>query len=176
MSLADEIKKLEELRWNGTLTDAEFARAKAALLAKHEAPAEPAGAPAPAATGDLAEIRYQNELARIDREWEMEREKYTVANKYGVRSVPTTTMGIAAAAVGGIFGIIWTIMAIAITSGAPDVGPFSVAKVIFPVIGVALTIAAIAYGIYCYNKAVAYNEAFAAYQARRAAVKSEDFR
>ena len=32
MSLAEEIKKLEDLRWNGTLTDEEFAAAKARLL------------------------------------------------------------------------------------------------------------------------------------------------
>lgn len=33
MGLTDEIRELKELRDNGTITDAEFARAKAALLA-----------------------------------------------------------------------------------------------------------------------------------------------
>lgn len=41
MSLADELRKLQELRDAGTLTEAEFAKAKAALLAA------PGGAPAP---------------------------------------------------------------------------------------------------------------------------------
>ena len=43
MSLADELRKLQELRDAGTLSEAEFAKAKAGLLA-----APPAGAPAPA--------------------------------------------------------------------------------------------------------------------------------
>src|SRR5205085_1477539 len=99
MSLADEIKKLEELRWNGTLTDDEFARAKASLLAAHGAPAEPAAAGGDAAVagnlaGQLAEVRYQNELARIDREWEAEKEQYAVTDRYGRRQLPTTGMGI----------------------------------------------------------------------------------
>jgi hypothetical protein len=45
MSLADELRKLQELRDAGTLTEAEFAKAKAALLA---VPPAPASAPAPA--------------------------------------------------------------------------------------------------------------------------------
>jgi hypothetical protein len=179
MSLADEIKKLEDLRWNGTLTDAEFARAKAALIAKLEEDSpEPAkdGAAGEALTAQVADLRYQNELARIDREWQLEREQYTVRGKHGVRHIPTTAMGYGTAAVGGVFGLIWTVMAISITSSGPDFGPFSVAKVVFPIVGVALTIGAVVYGVYCVNKAEGYNKALAAYQARRAAVKPEDFR
>ena len=178
MSVAEEIKKLEELRWNGTLTDDEFARAKAALLARMDDAPEPArdGETGEKLAAHLAEVRYQNELARIDREWEIEREQYTVRGKHGLRHIPTTTMGYGAAAVGGVFGVIWTLMAISITSGGPDFGPFSIAKVVFPVIGVAVTIGAVAYGIHCVNKAEGYKKALAAYQARRAAVKPEDFR
>lgn len=168
MSLADELAKLEDLRRSGALTDAEFTQAKAKLLA--------GGAPATDAVADrladqLAETRYQNELERVDREWQIEREKYMVADKYGRRHIPTTGTGKLTAVGGGIFGAFWTIMAFSITSGAPDAGPFSIAKIFFPLFGVAFTIGAIAYGIHLTGKAEAYNRAFAAYQARRAAVE-----
>ena len=121
MSLAEEIKKLEDLRWNGTLTDEEFARAKAALIAKLEDEAEPGhkGEAAGAVASQLAEVRYQNDLARIDREWEMEKEQYMVTGKHGTRHLPTQGMGLGIAVGGGLFGLFWTIMAFSITSGAP---------------------------------------------------------
>ena len=56
MSLADELAKLEDLRRTGALTDAEFARAKAKLLAGDAAPATDAVAENLAA--QLAETRY----------------------------------------------------------------------------------------------------------------------
>ena len=37
----------------------------------------------------IAEIRYQHELDRIDREWEQEREKYMNVDEHGRKSVPT---------------------------------------------------------------------------------------
>jgi hypothetical protein len=85
-------------------------------------------------------------------------------------------MGIGVAVGGGLFGLFWTIMAFSITSGAPDIGGFAAAKVIFPILGIGLTIGAVVFGIYCMKRADAYNRALAAYQARRAAVKPEDFR
>jgi Short C-terminal domain len=173
MSLADDLAKLEELRRSGTLTDTEFTQAKAKLLAG-EAPAS--DAVADRLGEQLAEVRYQNELARIDREWEIEREKYMLTGRYGRRYLPTPGMGKATAAFGGIFGLFWTIMAFGILSGAPDEGAFSMVKVFFPLFGLVFTIGAIAYGVYMIKRAEAYNQAFAAYQRRRAAVMPEDFR
>ncbi|HEY3322926.1 MAG TPA: hypothetical protein VGP72_20900 [Planctomycetota bacterium] len=45
--------------------------------------------------------------------------------------------------VGVAFGILWTIMAIAITSSAPNEGPFPVAKIVFPLFGVVFILAAL---------------------------------
>ncbi|MBS0292628.1 MAG: SHOCT domain-containing protein, partial [Proteobacteria bacterium] len=45
MSIADELSKLDELRQRGTLSDAEFARAKERLLGP-EAPPPPVPPPA----------------------------------------------------------------------------------------------------------------------------------
>lgn len=175
MSLADELKKLDDLRRDGTLTDAEFAKAKAALLAAPPGGGD-GGAVAEHLSDQLAEVRYQNELAQIDREWEIERRQYLVTTNYGRQQVPSRAMGIGMAVVGGVFGIFWTIMAVTITGSAPDHGPFQVTKVVFPLFGIVFICAAIGYGIYCVNRAEAYNKAFARYQARRAAVKPEDYR
>ncbi len=41
------------------------------------------------------------------------------------------------------FGVLWTILAIAITSGAPDDGPFVVAKIVFPLFGVLFVLMAL---------------------------------
>jgi hypothetical protein len=178
MSLADDLAKLEDLRRTGALTDAEFAQAKAKLLTGD---ATPANDSVVEKLGEqLAETRYQNELARIDREWQMEREKYMVTAKHGRRYIPTTNMGWATAIFGGIIGAVWTIMAIVMSSAMAerrmaDDG-FEVVRVLLPLIGLAVTAGAIAYGIHLIKKAEAHNKAFAAYQKRRAVAKPEDFR
>jgi hypothetical protein len=171
MSLVDELAKLEELRRRGALSDAEFTKAKAALLGG-----------APAGSGQelgehladhLAEVRYQNELAQIDRAWEVERQQYLLRGRYGMAMVPTAGVGIGMAVVGGLFGVFWTVMALSITGSAPNFGPFAVARVVFPLFGVVFTAAAVGYGTYAYARAKKYQEAFAAYQARRERVKPE---
>jgi hypothetical protein len=165
MSLADDLNKLNELHFSGALSDAEFEQAKAALLQ--------GSPPAPHIGEQLNNVHYDNELARIDREWEMERQQYLVRTRYGVRTVPTAGMGIGMAIVAGVFGTLWTIMAIAITGAAPAFGPFAVAKVIFPLFGVFFILFGIGFGVYCYKMAQRYEEAFRAYQVRRQAVRPE---
>jgi hypothetical protein len=174
MSIADELTKLEDLRRNGTLSEAEFAKAKELLL---NSPPPPSQEPlVQHLAQQQAEIKHQNELARIDREWEMQKQQYYVTTRYGVRQLPTTGMGIGIAVIGGVFGVFWTIMAIAITSGAPDVGPFAIVKIIFPLFGVLFTGAAIVFGIVCNIRAKKYQEAYEAYQRRRQQVRQEEHR
>src|SRR5712692_1011574 len=122
MNLADELTKLNELRFSGVLSDAEFEKAKAALL-------NPTRAAPEHAPEQIAAVRYETELARLDREWEMERQQYLIRNQYGIRQLPTTGIGIAMAGVGGVFGTLWTIVAFAITRSAPDVGPFPIVNI-----------------------------------------------
>lgn len=178
MSIADELKKLEDLRRNGTLTETEFAQAKATVLAQ---PAPTAAEPAGAKLDEhLAQVRYQNELERIDREWAMEREKYMITGKNGQRHVPTVGDGLGAAVIIGVFGVFWTILAFTVTNGGPDFGPDfgppPVIRIFFPLFGVAFTAFGIWSGITAAQKAEAYTRAHAAYQRRRAAVKPDDFR
>jgi hypothetical protein len=174
MGIADELQKLEQLRRNGSLSPEEFTQAKAALLANPGTPNDPQLGQHLA--DQLAEVRYQNELARIDREWEVERAQYLIADRYGRRQVPTPGMGIGAAVVGGVFGAIWLVMAIAITGSAPDFGPFAIAKVVFPLFGVLFILTAVGWGIHCYGRAQKYEQALRAYQARQRDVRPEQFR
>ena len=165
MSLADELQKLDELRRRGALNDAEFERAKAALLnggADFEQPL------VQRLSDQLSETRYQNDLSQIDREWEIERETYLIPDKYGRRHVPSVGMSVGIAAFGGVFGVLWTIMAFAITNSAPDFGPFSIMRIVFPLFGLVFIGAAIGFGAYSYSRAQKYNAAFFAYQTRRA--------
>ena len=173
MSIADELQKLEDLRRSGSLTDEEFTHAKATVLAgSNSSPGEQVGQHL---SEQLAEVRYQNELARVDREWEIERQRFYITGRYGARYLPTTGMGIGIATVGGIFGLFWTIMAVSITGSGPDPGAFGVAKVVFPLFGVLFIVGAIAYGIYCYSRAQEYKKALAEYQSRCQAIRPEQF-
>ena len=60
-------------------------------------------------TRQLAQIAYQNELERIDREWEQERQGYLSTDKYGNKQEPTTV----AALFGGVvmigFGLFFAV-------------------------------------------------------------------
>lgn len=177
MSIADELKKLEDLRWNGTLTDAEFAQAKAALLAQLAPPPLPAPAAATEQpTRPLGDERYQSELKRIDREWAREKDKYMIANKDGRRYVPTTGEIIAGAVMVAALGVFWTLFSLGIAIGAPSAGPFLAVKVFFLLLGVAITASGVWSGLRAAERTEAYNRAHAAYQRRRAAVRPEDFR
>src|SRR5437868_14334326 len=108
MSIADELGKLEELRRSGALSEAEFAQAKPVLLSGPRA--DDGQQLGQDLAEQIAEVRRQNELARIDREWEAERQQYLIPYRYrtGKWQVPTTGMGIRLAVVGGVFGLLWT--------------------------------------------------------------------
>ena len=174
VSLADELKKLEGLRWNGTLTDAEFERAKAALFAQLPSNEQPTAEEVGKLESELAELRAEKELERIDREWEAEREQFMITSKHGTKHIPTVGQGIGAAVTVGVFGVIWTVIALGIMSPDPDFpnfGPPPIIRIMVPLVGIAFTGFGVISGIGAMNKAKEYEKAHAAYQARRAAVK-----
>lgn len=172
MGLADELQKLEGLRSRGTLSDAEFERAKATLLGDESKPEQPLEQHL---SEQLAEVRYQNELAQIDREWEIERQQYLITNREGHPQIPTFELGRNITVLGGGFGVVWTIMAISITSGGPNDGPFVIAKIIFPLAGIIGTVSTIRWGRDCQSQAQKYDAAFRAYQVRRSQIAPEQF-
>lgn len=169
MSLADELAKLDDLRRRGALTEAEFEAAKATLLNQ--------GA-APEVSGQLAdtldEVRFQNELARLDREWEAEREQYMVVSRYGQRYPPNATGAVVGGVIAVVFGVVWLTIASGMAFFATgfmardaNAGPFLFFPWCFPAFGVLF----IGFGIYIaastYSRAQRYQDALDAYQRRR---------
>ncbi|HEV3256358.1 MAG TPA: SHOCT domain-containing protein [Gemmataceae bacterium] len=175
MNIADEIRKLEELHRSGALTNEEFAKAKAAVLAGAQSPAGPANHEVVSRPGgqvvsdQLAEIRLQNEVARLDREWELERERYMVTSRYGARYVPSRGMSILTGAVVVGFGIIWTAL-------ASSMAGFGGAAGLFPLFGVVFIVAGVGVSIYSYTKATQYEQAYEGYKRRRAQILSGEAR
>src|SRR5262245_2883954 len=119
LNISDEFRKLQHLHHSGALTDEEFTAGKAAVLAQsaREDPTDNE----PAVQSHLEQIRLQNEVARLDREWDLERERYMVAGRYGNRYVPSQGMSVLGGVVVVGFGIVWTGMAASM--GAPGFFP-----------------------------------------------------
>jgi hypothetical protein len=166
MSLTEELEKLHDLYTRGALSADEFSRAKSALLTQ---PQQTITRPDALVT-HLDEVQFQNELARIDREWEMERENYVIQSRYGRSHVPTGS-DVTGAVFGAVFGIIWTIVAFTVTSYAPDVGPFPLVKICFPLFGVVIVIFALVHAARSYSRMQDYEEARRAYEVRRQNVR-----
>src|SRR5262245_34344788 len=56
---------------------------------------------------DLGAIRLQNELERIDREWQTHRERFMVHHKNGSSGPPNATAGLIGGALAAAFGVFW---------------------------------------------------------------------
>jgi hypothetical protein len=102
----------------------------------------------------LANIEIQNDVARIDREWEQEREGYYIQGKHGRRHLPSKAGSVAMSIVMAGFGIFWTTMASAVH------GPMALFGVVF--IGVAIVS-----GVWGFTKATQYESGRRAYERRR---------
>lgn len=103
---------------------------------------------------EVQQLRFQNELARIDRDWEREREGYMITDKHGRRHEPS----VAGSVVGGIvavgFGIFWMMMLPA------QAGGFALFGVVFVLVGIGVS-------IYGYVRAQDYLRAERNYRRRR---------
>lgn len=143
MTLSEEIQKLEELRRNGTLSSEEFEIAKRRVLE---------GSQYSVGADHLEEIKVQNELARVDREWQMERENYMVEGDYGHKYIPDKVSSFFGGILSAGFGIFWTTMA----------GAFG----IFQLFGVLFILLGIGISIWGFVKADQYEEAQKRYQRR----------
>ena len=123
MSISDEFARLQALHDSGTLTEAEFTAAKAKVLAE-ENPA------ASSSTGtvrqDLRRLQIQNELLRLDQDWESEREDYTLRGRYGSRIVPTESKSIS----GAVFMCVFAFVIIGFGANAPQGSPLMVIGVL----------------------------------------------
>ena len=152
MSIADELEKLDELRRRGVLSAEEFEAGKQKILS---------GDGDTDSYGQLDEIKAQNEIAELDREWDLDRENYQVRGKYGQRYTPSKTGSLVGGVVIVAFGLFWTAMASSMSSGMP--GGFG----FFPLFGVLFIIAGIVMSIRGFAKASQYDQAQQRYRRRR---------
>ena len=160
MSIADEIRKLDELRQSGALSEEEFARAKEAVL-EGKAPDEA-----------VEQVSRRQDVADLDREWEIKKEKYMIRGKYGHRSVPSKGQSVLGGLIVAGFGVFWTVGAFGMSSSFPD--DFGVMPKIFPFFGVMFVLFGVGMCVHSYNKAVEYEKAYDEYRRRRAEMLGED--
>jgi hypothetical protein len=100
-------------------------------------------------------------LARLDREWMMEREQYMVANRYGRRYVPTPAASVVAGAAAIGFGTVWTVTAFKMDAQVGGgIQPFAALGVLLIVLGLFVSITT-------YRKARRYQVAYDEYRRRR---------
>lgn len=149
MNLIEELDKLQQLHRSGALSDDEFAAAKSQILGQ--------GALAPPAASGVADrlqaIAHHNEVAALDREWEIARESYMITGKHGHRYIPTQAGSALLGVALGLFGAYWTAMAFG-TWGA--------------LIGVLIIAVGVGTGLYSFSRATKYSKAEQRYQEQRA--------
>jgi hypothetical protein len=108
---------------------------------------------------DLKVIRLQNEIERVDREWQVRREGMMTKNKDGSRSKPSVAGSIVGAFMVGVFAFIWMG---ATSSMASKGGPSGL-----PLVGVVLLVIAVFVGISGVSRAGRYEKAEREMQERR---------
>lgn len=153
MGIGDQLQKLDELRRQGALTDQEFAIAKQKILTE----------PSSIDTGPLAELKAQNEIAQLDRAWELERQNYMVQGRYGNSYIPTEGSSLIGGVILATVGVVWTMFAFALT-GFGQLGLISLA---FPGFGICFVLFGVGMSIHSFWKAGQYKEAYARYQQQR---------
>lgn len=119
------------------------------------------------------QLKIEQEIARLDREWMMSRDQFMVRSKNGQLDIPTRTSAAIAGLIVVVFGIIWTVMATGIAGavgfGINEVGggPLSLLPGLFPCFGVLFIIGGIVMAVTAYGKAINFEEHQHAYHAER---------
>lgn len=117
--------------------------------------------------------RLENELNRLDIDWEKEKEEYKVSGRYGHRYLPKKGTSAAGGVLVTMFGIFWTIFAFGVTTrftwqyAERDHGPPLIFDMLFPLFGVVFVISGIMWSVNAYRKAEAYEQAEQRYLDRK---------
>ncbi len=112
----------------------------------------------------VSHLAQESELARLDRQWEAERESYMITDKHGHRHLPTAgPTGVVGVAVAIAFAVLWTVMAGSM--GAPF---------FFPLFGVLFIVFILAAAYQGFSKARQYEGALRRYQRHRNAILDRD--
>ena len=125
-------------------------------------------------TEQVSKLTRQNELEALDRQWQHDRESFMVADKHGRKRLPTEGMALMGGVASTVIGGLWTILAIGITSSAPNEGPFAIAKVVFPLFGLGFIGLGIAMAAYSHRQAKDYRAAHRRYRQQRAELLKRD--
>ena len=108
-----------------------------------------------------------DEVEKLDRDWDAERQRYMITTKYGRRYVPST----GAAVVVGLFsvslGLIWMMTTLALAQNFGALGG------VLPLFGLVYVVGGLAISFYQFRKAERYKRAYCAYQQRRSAAEDE---
>ncbi len=111
----------------------------------------------------VASLTSQNEVVAFDRKWERAQQEFMVADKNGVKQLPTEGAVILGGIAAVVFGCIWIVMALGMTMGEPFRGP----GVVFPFFGLVVIVVAVLSSVSTHSKAVNYRKAEARYKKRR---------
>ncbi len=115
---------------------------------------------------DVAALKLHSELEEIDRQWDARRAALLIRDKRGNAHVPTRGGTLIGSFLVAGFGVLWTVMALAITRNSP----FPLVGVVFPLFGVLFVVGAIFAGVSALGKAETYQRERAAYDGRRRAL------
>ena len=122
----------------------------------------------------VQKLTRQNELESLDRRWEIERQSFMIRDREGGTRTPLRGFAWASGIAAAFFGCIWTIFAISLTSSAPNVGPFAVAKVIFPLFGIGFIVFGLFAAGMTHRKAKQLEEAERQYRRQRERILQGD--
>ena len=117
-------------------------------------------------------LTSHNEVAELDRDWEVESKKYLVVGKHGSTFVPTKIESIFTALIAVTIGAVWTTFTslVALLMVSSSLLAFPV--IIFPMVGVLILVSGIQSGISGVSKAEGYKRAEAQYHRRRAELRN----
>ncbi len=110
----------------------------------------------------MSAAEHEDELTRIDREWDRERLRYMVHRRHGRRYVPSAATGVVMGLLGVGFGLFCAVTTLNMGGGLG--GALSLFGLVFACLAAGL-------GVHQFNKARRYRAAYAAYQRRRAAAR-----
>lgn len=120
-----------------------------------------------ALTDQLRELNSHQRLEALERDWQSRRVGFMMPGKNGRTFTPSKGIAIGGGVATAAFGVLWTVMAIAITSTAPNFGPFAVAKVVFPLFGLVFVGAAIFGSVKAYRMSEQLEQAEQQYHEER---------
>ncbi|PKN45903.1 MAG: hypothetical protein CVU59_07665 [Deltaproteobacteria bacterium HGW-Deltaproteobacteria-17] len=101
-------------------------------------------------------LKLQNELERVDREWQEELKQYMVRDNNGNESVPTSGGSIIGGFVAIVFGIGWMVQAVSVNAPA-----------FLPLVGLGFIGMGVYMGFSGYNKSLTYKAAYQRHLGRR---------